>query len=303
LIKKKEKDFFLVFGTRGEKTTNFFCWKLYKKKEMTDWYLIIIWILIVILIVVFVAWYITSMSHYSSTLLTPGQSYMVCERKYTFPNVDSTGPSYLLKDKFIHDIRTLIGKIGNVFSAMNIEWWITGGTLIGYNNFGIIPIPFDDDADIGVDDSNRTILFGPDFVAQAAKQDLKVIYFRGSSSKKANRIGACVRCQLLNASATLDIFFWKKIPMQKKVVKLDGWEIGKDIWNEKEQFEWDDVYPIQNAVKFDGLIIGVPNNPHNLLEKQYGNQVFSKCMARSLFVSHLGAFTLLPFMWTTTPPS
>lgn len=260
-------------------------------------------VLLVVVLLVVMVWYVLSMSHYSWSLLKPGDVYMAAGRRHVMPNVDTYGPTFLLKDKYIQEIRSLVTKVGSTLRNMNIEWWITGGTLLGYHMYGTIPMPFDDDADIGVDDKWRSLLFSSVFVNAARKEGIRVLYLRGASSKSADRTGACVRCQLDGCSSTLDIFFWKCLAGCKEVVKLDGWKHGTDVLNAKEQFQWNDVFPIQNNVSFDGLSIGLPNKPFELLKTQYSAKVCERTIARSLFVSHTSPFVLLKGLWTTVAPN
>lgn len=263
---------------------------------------LVLCLLLILVVLAVVVWYVLSMSHYSWNLLKPGDVYMAAGRRHTMPNVDTYGPTYLLKDQYIGEIRTLVSKVGATLKKMNIEWWVTGGTLLGYEMYDTIPMPFDDDADIAVEDKWRPLLFSKAFVAEAAKEDLRVLYLRGASSKTADRTGACVRCQLKNCTSTLDIFFWQISADNQHVVKLDGWQNGVDVPNEKEQFLLSDVFPIQNNVAFDGLVIGLPACPRNLLTTQYSAKVFDRTIARSLFVSHTSPFVLLQAIWTNSPP-
>lgn len=260
-------------------------------------------ILLTIIVFGVLVWYVLSMSHYSWTLLKPGDTYIAAGNKHVMPNVDTFGPTFLLKDQYIYEIRGLVTKVGITLKRMDIEWWVTGGTLLGYKMYDTIPMPFDDDADIGVDVKHRKVLFSSTFVEEARKEGLKVLYLRGASTRSADRTGACVRCQLDGHSSTLDIFFWKTQPGNKLVIKLDGWENGLDVHNEREQFQFDDVFPIQNQIEFDGLLIGLPRNPQNLLTTQYSPKVFDRTIARSLFVSHTSPFVLLKAIWTTSAPN
>lgn len=242
------------------------------------------------------------MWHYTWKLLKPGDTYMAAGNKHVMPNVDTYGPTYLLKDNYLYELRELVTRVGGTLHSMDIEWWITGGTLLGAHIHGAIPLPFDDDADIGVDNKHRNVLFSSKFVNLAKKQGLRVLYLRGASHVTADRVGACVRCQLEGRSATLDIFFWKTMPSGDLVIKLDGWDRGIDKPNEREQFAFVDVFPIRTNTLCDSLRISLPQNPYNLLVKQYGKSVFTQTIARSLFVSHASPFVLLKSMWTTTPP-
>ena len=169
--------------------------------------------------------------------------------------------------------------------------------------FGCIPMPYDDDIDICTDDTNRAYMFSEAFARIAQEHGLQTIYLKGASSMKANRTGACVRCQLSQHNATLDIFFWKRVENDSLVMKLDGWSSKLDvIYNAKERFNYTDVFPIQKNVAFDGLFVNLPNNPKALLLQQYGPKVFTFNLARSLAVSHAFPFVILKPMWTRKPP-
>jgi hypothetical protein len=263
----------------------------------------LLWIVVIGLIVSMIVWASISNSHYTWELLKPGQIYTVHNRKYTFPNLDAEGPTYLLKDNHIADLRHLLLLTSATLAQQNIKWWLTGGSLIGAERHKAIPMPFDDDIDIAVEDKHRAFLFSAEFAQVAFAKGLKVIFLTGSSSKRANRTGACVRVQLLEGFATLDIFFWQTSADGSLVCKLDGWTESESIPNAKEQFPFADVFPIQVGVILDDMVVNLPANPANLLIKQYSKGVFQKIIARSTFVSHL-----LPFMmgggslWTEIPP-
>lgn len=262
-----------------------------------------LWLVMITMLIGLFAWIYVSNSHYSFVLLKPGHNYTVGGRKYTFPNLESTGPVYLLKDEHIEELRELLRRTSGLLEEFKIQWWLTGGSLIGAERHGAIPMPFDDDIDIGVCDSNREFLYGEDFGNVAARShNLQVIYLKGSSSKKANATGASVRLQLPGKFATLDIFFWRTVDNNTRVIKLDGWS-SKDsvIFNQKEQFNYCDVFPIK-AKKIDEINVFVANNPQALLEQQYGKTVMTKIFARSAAVSHLFPFMVLRNMWTTSSP-
>jgi len=265
--------------------------------------LFVLWVIIVGLLVFLFAWIIVSNSHYSWTLLKPNQKYMVHGRKYTFPNLECTGPTYLLHDSYISQLRKLLNYSAQALKDAAIDWWLTGGSLMGFQKHGAIPMPFDDDIDIGVDDSHRAYLFSEKFARVAEKHNLQVIFLVGASSRLASRTGACVRLQLFGQHATLDIFFWKKVENDKRVIKLDGWYPPNQVtYNEKEQFQFEDVYPLQKSIDVDDMLVNLPQNPKNLLIQQYGPSVLTKIIARSTAVSHLFPFLVLNAMWTKIPP-
>jgi len=246
------------------------------------------WMLMLVLLVGLLYWLIIANSHYSNKLLKPNDVYKVENRTYQFPNVETIGPTYLLKESYIRHLRELLSRTSHLMKTLNIDWWVTGGTLIGVVQFKAIPMPFDDDVDIGVDDDYRKYLFSDMFVQKANDAGLKVLYVQAASSVWAERTGACVRLQLPTSPETLDIFFWKKTSDGKKVMKLDGWaRDGTVVYNQKEQFAFTDVYPLQKNVQIDDMVINLVQNPLNVLIQQYGHKVLDRVIARSLYVSHL----------------
>lgn len=262
----------------------------------------LLWLLMLVMIIVFLAWIYISNSHYTRILLKPGQAYSVSGRKYTFPNLNCKGPTYLLKEAHITELRQLLVSASGVLEEFSIDWFLTGGSLIGAYRHQAVPMPFDDDIDIGVDDVHRGTLFGTNFSKKALEHGMQVIFLKGASSKKAGRTGACVRLQLVDHFATLDIFFWKNSEIDK-VCKLDGWDGPSVTPNEKEQFEFNDVYPLQKGVVVDGITVNIVANPRNVLVQQYSARVFDSIIARSTLVSHLFPFVVLEHLiWTKTPP-
>lgn len=253
---------------------------------MSIWALLIVWVFMIGFAILFFTWIIVSNSHFTWKLLQPGRPYQIDGRHYIFPNLPCIGPSYLLKDSFVRTLRLLLRKTSELLNALHIEWWVTGGTLMGIKKCGTVPFPFDDDVDIGVDDQkHRTFMFSQQFVDAAKQHHLEVVYIRRSSSRSADRTGACVRLQLPKHAATLDIFFWRTI--DAKVIKLDGWSGANLVFNAKEQFRFEDVYPIHHNQDIDEMKINMPNNPIALLKQQYGEGVLNQLYVRTSTVSHL----------------
>jgi phosphorylcholine metabolism protein LicD len=264
---------------------------------MPAWLLCCIWLLIIALFLLLFVWIFFSNTHYTSKILHPGEVYHMQNRTYTFPNVECHGTPYQLRDSFIANLRKLLFQTSGLLNRLSIPWWLTGGSLIGAVKFAAIPMPFDDDVDMGVDDDKyRTFLFSSDFVKKANEDGLEVLYFQKASSKWAERTGACVRLQLPQCPCTLDIFFWKQI--NDKVIKLDGWSGESNVvHNAKEQFDRNDVYPLKTDVQVDDMRVNLVHHPSNVLIQQYGNQVMKQVIARSNYVSHMFVYTILKKIW------
>lgn len=271
---------------------------------MAFWLFICTWIFLIAVIFLVLVWVHVSTSHFTRHLLKPNQEYTVSGRSYRFPNLYCEGPIYLQTDDHINESRTLTVHTMMYLTSLGVPCFVTGGTLLGVIRHNSIPMPFDDDVDMAVDDEHRDLLFSETFSRGAKNFGLQTVYLVGASSTSAERVGACVRMQLIHSHATLDIFFWKKIENNKTVVKLDGWTSRNNvIMNQKEQFHYSDVYPLQDPQTIDGLPnVQLPHRPINLLYKQYGNSVLEKVYARSIFASHAFPFRVLTRMWTHVAP-
>ena len=243
-------------------------------------------LLIFLLVHVFL-WVYISQSHFTSEELIPGCTYQVAGREYTFPNVDIHGKVFRLKDVYIESLRDILTRLRAVFEQHGIDYWLTGGTLLGSVRHTSIPMPFDDDMDIAVLYEHKRFLYSKAFAASAEAHGLKAIYFVGNNEQTSNKIGSAVRVQLLGSGdkhATCDIFFWSQEAGQ--VIKLDGWHKDKKKYSNVEIFPASDVFTLQKNANVDGLTVNLPRHPVSVLEKQYGPKALTSVVSRCTLVSH-----------------
>ena len=273
---------------------------------MSSFWLFLLWCIILTLIILLLVWIMLTNSQYTWVLLKPGVNYAIHGRKYTFPNMNCTGPTYLLLDTHIADLRKLLNFTGHALDSLKVDWFLTGTALLGTERHRSIPMPFDDNMSIGVDDSHRELLFSQDFVNIADDHHLQVNYLHGTSSKNVKMpFSACIRLQLEECPfAMLDIFFWKRVNNDTSVVKLDSWSLPNNIvFNTIEHFSLSDIYPLKKNVVIDDMLVNIPQNPRNVLEKQYGPEVFTEIIAKApTITSRLFPFMLLRSLWTKIPP-
>jgi hypothetical protein len=239
-----------------------------------------------------ISWIILSHSIYTRELLKPGEPYKLSGKDYILANIPIEGNAYKVKDEVAESLRSLLVKTGKFLDLVGVEWWITGGTLLGVERHAVVLMPWDDDMDIAVKFENREYIFSDEFAAEALKHNLDMFTLVTNTSKSADRHGGVVRVQHFggdesNRFESLDIFVWKETAGDNnKVCKLNGWRRdGSVIENTNETFNKSDLFPIRR-ITCDGVEVCVPQHPRALLEKQYSTSVFDSIRPRPLLISH-----------------
>lgn len=249
--------------------------------------------LFLLLTAVTISWFILSHSIYTQELLKPGEPYKLCGKDYILSNIPIEGNAYKIKDKVAESLRSLLTKTGKFLDRTGVEWWVTGGTLLGVERHGVVLMPWDDDVDIAVKFANRDYMFSDEFAEEALNYNLDMFTLVTNTPKSADRHGGVVRVQHFggedsNRYESLDIFFWKDSidDPENKICKLDGWRRdGSVIENTEEKFLKSDLFPI-NRITCDSVDVCVPRNPRALLEKQYGKSVWDSIRPRPILIAH-----------------
>jgi hypothetical protein len=252
--------------------------------------------LLALITCVMVSWVVISHDRFTDIELKPNMEYQIKDRKYIFPDINIEGKCLLLKELVIENLRLLMIRVHNLLDYLHIGYHVSGGTLLGIQRHSAIPGPWDDDLDIATEIANRNFMFSPEFKKTAADYGLQTQFLAGTTLERADRHGAAVRLQLLNSTGqeTCDVFFIKQDgPV---VYKVDGWLKENLVYNGKEQFSANDVYP-RKIIEMDGLIVCLPNNPMNLLVKQYGNDVMTHAKIRPRLISHAFPMKFLQALW------
>jgi hypothetical protein len=243
----------------------------------------------------FLSWIIISYSNYTSIELKSGEPYTVDKKSYIFPAVTVLGRPFLLREKILLELRQLFISGTQMLDALDIQWHATGGTLLGIIRHQTIPMPFDDDLDICVDDKFREYMFSATFKHTALQYGIRTMHLPGNTHRRANRIGACMRLQLIDSTGiTMDCFFWKS--EQAQVCKLDAWNPVFTTCNTKELFPFCSVYPRTRA-QVDGINVCLPQCPEEVLQKQYGKEVLTTIVAKHKLTAHIYAFRLSNLLW------
>lgn len=259
-------------------------------------------IVIVMVIVIVALWVAISRSCYSTTKIKPGMSYSVGNRQYTFPNIQLHGAAYKLEDSYIEQQRWLFRKTSEVLTDLGVEFWPTGGTLLGIQRQATIPAHYDDDIDIGVLLKHKKLLFSSEFTRACEARGLRTVYLVTNNENRADVHGGAVRLQPVHGvKTTLDIFFWQVSTDGKSISKLDGWD-GDDTTykNTTETFPVTALFPLKPSI-VDKISVRLPQNPTVLLEQQYGNTAMEVAVMRPLLISHAFPFLFLQLCWLTRP--
>lgn len=233
--------------------------------------------------------------------LRPGDSYTIGSRTYRLPQV----PLYdqelnplpyvkILSQDFLQRQRRLLAQTHQLMKQLNISYFLSGGTLIGFTMPHLESMmPHDDDLDIHVSYKHRDYLWSKEFAKVCASMGLEALYLRVSTLQLATREGAAVRLRWKGQRMpVLDIFFEQQDPKDGLWKKIDSWGPRGVTYNKKECWHADDVFPL-TLKQVDGLELSFPHRPQALLEKQYSKKVHERIVVPHRMLSH--AFPYLVF--------
>ena len=248
-------------------------------------------ILALILLYVFL-----SFSNYTKCPISRNLTYTLDDRNYTVPDLPIYGTGYLLEHSFRKSQRELLIAVFKIAKLANISIWLSGGTLLGFIRNGNI-MPWDDDIDVHTSFENLYFLFSSEFQNICNRLNCEAIRLKFLSHINTTRIAAGVRIRFKKTKMPCcDIFFTNII--DNKVKKIDGWSSQQITYNKKEQFDKKDIYPLRKT-RIDDLDVVIPQNPVNILKKQYGDSVMDKIYITSPFMSHAVPFSF-EYAWTKT---
>lgn len=146
-----------------------------------------------------------------------------------------------------NNITKLLKIIIPLLEKHNIQYYIDGGTCLGYARHNKTYIPWDDDLDLAIiynkDTNNKIKLF---------KKDLS------SSYKNIIINNVWFGYQVKTDNAYIDFFIYKK--------KNDSYY---SEWDTKMFFPQDTILPLKKDY-FDGVLVNIPNNYKKYLKIMYG---------------------------------
>lgn len=258
------------------------------------------WLLgfVLVLAIVVAVWAHQAASAYSAHVRKPGEVYRIGEREYRAPEVPILGATpYNLKEPFLVKLRELYQKTSEFLDQEGLEWWVTGGTLIGFLLHGAVSSPSDDDVDLGTHVSNREKLDTPEFAARARKAGVETRFLFFYSRRHATKESAACRFSLRgHRTPVLDVFFYSEAP-RGRFAKIDTWTNYRDFqFSTREIYDRDLMFPLQRRT-IDDLTVPMPAQPEKVLQHQYGPKVLERDVVRETFISHEGVYNMLPFIW------
>lgn len=276
----------------------------------------IVTLFIMLIVATSIAWFVIQHDNYNREI-KPGDTYEIKGRKYVLPDQ----PTYrqgegkvdkvsILSEEFLYKLRGLFQNAIWIFNDLNIDWWCSGGTLIGFVKMGTF-LPWDDDIDVHVDYKHKKFLWSTDFVDKCAQYNIEVIKMVGATEKWTNKHTGAIRLRKKGTmTPVMDVFFETELPKdheeydpnKRKYVKIDSWYKDKLYYNNKEIWLYDDLFPIK-TVQLDDMDVNLPNKAIELMKKQYGPKVMETLYIRNTMIAHEFAYKFLDLLWIRQKPS
>jgi len=210
---------------------------------------------------------------------------------------------YLMKPQIYHENINILEKLIKIFNKFNIDYWATGGTLLGAIRHNDM-IPWDDDIDITILDNNRWkfetlkkyleeegLVIEPGSSIFNISDDIKFNSLNNyiySLKEKINKNNLSVINYLINEASFLrhnkfynfSLYKIKDISNKnvKKCVQIDLF-ISKKIDNiisfetnifSNQYFFYNELFPLKE-VKFGPMYIKIANNPLPYLNRAFYN--------------------------------
>ena len=190
----------------------------------------------------------------------------------------------------LSNLRELLKHVVDGLRNMNMDFYVTGGTLLGAELWNSLMV-YGDDIDMTIMWEDRDRLWGQEFVDAMDKVGLEVFYLRWSSLTFATKEGAAVRLRMKGHTVpTCDIFTTSKHP-DGTLRKVDSWN-GKNIhYSQKEIWKPEWVFPLKHK-EVCGIMLNMPNHPEKLLETQYGSDWNQITQSPYAMLSHKWVFQM-----------
>lgn len=245
---------------------------------MATWVIILLVLLGGILLSVGAAWVAVSLSTFPRRIL-PGAKYKVGSQELQVPRLPHaryksgqepslTSPLPMLDDATLQSLYALLSDVVRSLDEAQLEFWLTGGTLISAVLWHSLMV-FDDDLDLGVALKDREFLWGPEMAAIFKRHGLETFFLRGSSLDFATKEGAALRVRKRGTLVpTADIFCHGPRP-DGTWAKVDSWSSGQFYYNSTEVWQPEWLFPLQR-VPVGNVVCPVGHEAEKMLTQQYG---------------------------------
>jgi phosphorylcholine metabolism protein LicD len=187
---------------------------------------------------------------------------------------------FLTPTNHIWKLKLLFKKLITIFNNNNIEYWLDGGTLLGYYRYKGI-IPWDDDIDIAILNNNITKI-----------ENLKDILYNNNIRLKKNKTNVYYQVDFLNDiidenitnAIHIDIFLFEK--KDNKYFNTDNRFIIND--DEKCNYIYDEnnLFPLIKS-EFYNIPIYIPNNVDNILSQNIKGDYINYAILTKNNVKHI----------------
>ncbi len=243
----------------------------------------------------FLIWYTTAYKNFGR-YIKPGETYRVAGRTYTLPNLKAHGRPFVLKEEFVLKQRTLMTRVLQMLSASGVEAWLSGGSLLGFTQYGTF-IPWDDDIDMHTHWSNRDLLFGDAYVRIAEQHNLEMLFLMHSNMHAAHKDGSAVRFRCVgDVTPVCDLFFVQETNGGARVAKVDSWRGDRITTSRREDWRRGWIFPLSER-GIDGFRFLLPADPEAVLKQQYGPGVTSVMKVRHPLCSHEYFYRVFSPLW------
>lgn len=227
----------------------------------------------------------------TKTYVEPKLEYHVGKRTYVVPDLPLKGVGMMLDEEFLLLLRKLFQKATRTMEELDIEAWLSGGTLLGFTRHGTF-MPWDDDIDVHTDLKNKDKFFNMTNINKFKDNGMELLFLLGMTPEQTFYKGG-IRVKLKeHDNPVMDIFFVTKV--DKNIRKIENWNKNELKFNEKEIWDESLIYPIKKEIK-DDMYVKIPNNPEEVLKQQYGEKVLKEMFCSN--IQHSIAYDLLKIIW------
>lgn len=232
-----------------------------------------------------------------TTLVRPGTRYCVMGQEHVVsPDMEIHGPTIKVAEWVHNDLVRMMEVLDRALTKHGVDYWITAGTLLGYERNGGI-IPWDDDIDIAIN------LCDIGNVCQAIDEIEKLDEFR-FLELGAGFLGMTNKRY---AFPFIDIVFYHYDREAKRLrqcppMNPDGsstWGIAK-MWP-RENFVHNEIFPLRRG-QFENITVNVPRNSKQLVERFYGKDAMTVGkLSNMTWIIH--ATSIMATLFTVKRPS
>lgn len=162
-------------------------------------------------------------------------------------------PQLILKCKKRQEkLKNILPDVIKKLDEYNITYFIFGGTLLGYKRHDKKFIPWDDDIDI--------------IILNTEDLDIKIKKIKEDFKNKYDVKDVCFGYKILFEDIFIDLFIYDKVEKNKYIPT----SIFARVSWPNDYFYEDEIYPIQKDF-FENIELNIPFNSENYLRRQYGN--------------------------------